>query len=296
VSLVGGSTDIQKYLNEYKTGSVISFASTLYTYIILKEIHRGFEHNIVYADVKEKIDCRTPSKIKNDIVRAVFTHFDVPAVEVIFTADIPSSGSGLASSSSYLINLIEAVTKLLKIKLSQFEICKLAIDLERTFNPLTGYQDAYGCGLGALKKLEFSAKGLEAIKFLDAKEFRNLPMYLCPTNQLRSSTSILHTLDIAQIDTLKPWVDFMEKHITSKDNIRHAINFSWKQKKKTSPEIITPELESIEKTLWENGAEAVKLLGAGGGGYFFIIADRPRENAMWRPIEIDYTGVTSIQV
>lgn len=296
MSLVGGSTDIQKYLDDYKTGSVISFASSMYTYIILKEIHKGFKHNIVYSDVKEKIDCRTPNKIKNDIVRAVFTHFDVPAVEIIFTADIPSSGSGLASSSSYLINLIEAVTKLLNIKLSQFEICKLAIDLERTFNPLTGYQDAYGCGLGALKKLEFSPNGLESIKFLDASAFRKMSMYLCPTHQVRSSTTILNTIDIAKIDALKPWVDFMEKHITSEYSVCNAINLSWAKKKETSPEIITPELESIEKTLWESGAKALKLLGAGGGGYFLVITDTPSPNTLWRPIEIDYTGVTSIQV
>ena len=296
ISIVGGSTDLQKYLNEYHDGAVISFPANLYTYIILKEIHRGLEHNIVYSDVKEKINHHHPENIKNDIVRTVFSHFEVPPVEIIFTADVPSSGSGLASSSSYLINLIKAVTHLLKIEISQYEICKLAIELERKFNPLTGYQDAYGCGIGALKKLSFSSVGLENIKFLDTSAFRKFYMYLYPTNQLRSSTDILDTLDISKIHTIKKYVDIMEKHITSTYMICNIINITWGIKKETSPNILMPDIITMETMLKNGGAKALKLLGAGGGGYFLTIYDYPKPRPGWRQILIDYSGVTSAYV
>lgn len=293
VSLVGGSTDLQSYLDRYKSGSVISFPANLYTYIILNEVKSSDSHRIVYSKIEH---VKNPEDIKNDIVRAVFTYFDVPPVEVTFTSDIPSTGSGLAASSSYLVALISAVVKLLGIERSQYEICKLAVQLERTFNPLTGYQDAYGCGIGALKKMEFSPDGLEAIKFLDASAFRKIAMYLCPTNVVRSSTNILSTLDIEKVDALKSCVGLMEKHVTSDYSIYNAINFSWQKKKATSPEIVNPEIEALEGKLKADGAKAIKLLGAGGGGYFLVMHEHPLNRPEWIELAIDYHGVTTISI
>ena len=125
-----------------------------------------------------------------------------------------------------MVGLISAVTKLIGIELSQYEICKLAVKLERKFNPLTGYQDAYGCGIGAPKLMTFSPIGLETIKFLDGSAFRKMAMYLCPTNQLRSSTSILNTLDVDKIDALKSCVEYMEKFHEEPYSIYDAVNHS----------------------------------------------------------------------
>ena len=272
ISLVGGSTDLQKYLDKYKGGCVVSFPANLYTYIILKEIRHGTEHTIVYSDVKEKVSNLKPELIKNDIARTVLSHFkDVPPVEITLTADIPSSGSGLASSSSYLINLIEAVTRFLNIKMSQYEICTLAIELERTFNPLTGYQDAYGCGIGGLKRMDFVSSGLDSIKFLDASGFRDMAMYLVPTNKTRSSTAILSTLDIDKIHALAQCAEYLSKFGTDSYSIYNAINFAWLKKKETSPEIVNSDIKDLETSVRIGGAKAVKLLGAGGGGYLLAL-------------------------
>jgi len=294
--LVGGSTDLQQYLDKYETGSVVSFASSLYTYIILNPIRYGTTHNIVYGDVKEKVDYRTPELIKNDVARVVFTHFKPPPIEITFTADIPSSGSGLAASSSYIVALIEAVTKSLGIKMSQCEICKLAVDLERIFNPMTGYQDAYGCGLGALKQLKFNRQGLESVKFLDTGAFRKMSMYLYPTHQTRSSTAVLKTLNLEEVHKMSSFGNSMAEHIQSDYFISQLLKLAWNIKKNTSPEIMTPELKSIEEMLWAKDVKSLKLLGAGGGGYFLVLTEHPKNYDEWRPIEIDYTGVTSIQV
>ena len=78
----------------------------------------------------------------------------MPPVQVTLTSDAYSQGSGLASSSSYIISLI----KLCIFKDQQMtdsEICKLAYELELKFNPYCGYQDPYGCGMGGFKRMEF---------------------------------------------------------------------------------------------------------------------------------------------
>ncbi len=295
ISLVGGATDLQLYLDKYKKGSVISFPSNLYTYIILNTIKSSSTYRIVYSKI-EHVNSSHPEEIKNDIVRVVFTHFNVPPVEVIFTSDIPSSGSGLGASSSYLVGLISAVTKLLCIELSQYEICELAIKLERKYNPLTGYQDAYGCGIGALKLMTFSPDGLETIKFLNASVFRKMTVYLCPTNQLRSSTSVLNTLDVDKIDALKYGVEYLKRFHEDPYSIYYAVNHSWIKKKQTSPEIVNPEIEALEKKLRDEGAKAVKLLGAGGGGYFLVLTDCQKNKPDWIEISIDYSGVSTIVI
>ena len=149
ISLVGGSTDLQSFLDKYDNGSVVSFASNLYTYISINENKNG-KYRINYTKTENVKD---PSKIKNDIAREVILYFNLPPMTMIFNSDIPSTGTGLAASSSYMVAAIAAALDFLGHDWSQSEICDLAIQLERRFNPLTGYQDAYGCGIGGLKGL-----------------------------------------------------------------------------------------------------------------------------------------------
>ena len=120
--------------------SVVSFASNLYTYISINENKNG-KYRINYTKTENVKD---PSKIKNDIAREVISYFNLPPMTMIFNSDIPSTGTGLAASSSYMVAAIAAALDFLGQDWSQSEICELAVKLERKFNPLTGYQDAYG--------------------------------------------------------------------------------------------------------------------------------------------------------
>ena len=124
--------------------------------------------------------------------------------------------------------------------------------------------------------MNFSPVGLENIKFLDASAFQKMVMYLCPTHQTRSSTVVLNTLDIDKIDALKSYVEYMEKFHKEPYSIYNAINRSWAKKKQTSPEIVNPEIEALEKKIQDENSKAVKLLGAGGGGYFLVLMDFPK--------------------
>ena len=144
ISLVGGSTDLQGFIDKFGMGSAISFPPNLYTYININN-NISTEKWIINYSKSERVN--NPNKIKNDIAREVIKYFNLPPISMTFNSDIPSSGSGLASSSSYLIACIAAACKFKGIDYSQTEIAKLAIKLERSFNPLTGYQDPYGCAL-----------------------------------------------------------------------------------------------------------------------------------------------------
>ena len=158
ISLAGGSTDLDSFLEKNDVGSVISFSANLYTFISLRKDllgHNGQSNKFLIDYMKREV-VDDSLEIKNDIARVVLSHFNTEPVTCWFTSDFYSSGSGLASSSSYMNAFIKAVSVHCKEEMSNYEICKLSHRLERKFNPLTGYQDPYGCGLGGFNRLRFS--------------------------------------------------------------------------------------------------------------------------------------------
>ena len=285
VSLAGGSTDLQSFIDVYGRGSVINFPTNLSTYIFFSESNND-KYKITYSKIET---LKNPNKIKNDIAREVINYFDLPPVNIIFNSDIPSTGSGLASSSSYTIALLECVNRYLNLNLSQFEVCKLALKIERIINPLTGYQDTYGCGLGGgLKRLDITNEGI-SIKYLNF----NSPydMYLVDTNVVRTSTNILETVDVTKSKPLLKLVDDMELNISDSDKVCEILNDGWEKKKLSSNLISNSKINELNKRfLLDNSVKSVKLCGAGGGGYFLLFVDGKYDGIK---ININKSGVMS---
>ena len=273
ISLAGGSTDLQEYLKQYKEGAVISFTPNLFTYIIMNRSSDD-HYKVIYSNVERVVDIKD---IKNDIAREVLTYFNMPPVEVIFTADIPSSGSGLASSSSYMVNMIKACLQFMEKPMSILEVGKLAINLERKFNPLTGYQDIWGCLLDGLKVLKFNENGLLSYQKLTTGIFDEYDFYLVSTNNTRSSTSILETIDYSKVHDMSLNTMLMWDAINDNDpsRVKHLINSGWEQKKLTSPSIVNEQVSRIEETLSKiSSVAAWRLIGAGNGGYFLVLTEK----------------------
>jgi len=282
ISLAGGSTDLQSYLDKYGKGSVITFTPNLYTYITLKPSTTKY-YRIIYSSTENYLD---PDEIKNDIAREVIKYFNLPAVEINFTSDIPSTGSGLASSSSYLIAMINAALAFKNKKLDKYELSKLALEIEHIFNPLTGYQDIYGCVFDQFKKLEFNSTGLSDISYYKTSLFELYDMYLIPTGVTRSSTNILSSLDIDKIHNLMGPVNNIDNYIKSNDydSIFKEINIGWELKKQTSPEISNNKISNLENKL--NDVLAKRLIGAGAGGYFLVIVEKNKKIKNGIPVKM----------
>lgn len=273
VSISGGSTDLQEYLDKYQYGKVISFTPNLFTYIVLKKSTTKY-YKIVYSKIENVL---TSEEIQNDIAREVLTYFKMPPVEVVFMADIPSTGSGLASSSSYLISMIKACLSYKNISMSIDEIGKLAIKLERSFNLLAGYQDVYGCLIPGFKAMNFNSNGLDSYDKLPKAFFKEYNLYLISTNNIRSSTSVLSTLDFERVRELSSTTEHMLECINTGDcgGMIDLINLGWEQKKLTSKSISNSKIESLESKIKRiEGVLALRLLGAGNGGYFLVITNK----------------------
>lgn len=269
ISLVGGSTDLDDFIDYYGRGAVISFPTNLYTYIMINDKYNFDKYKIKYS--KEESET-SPEYIKNDIARTVITAFNLPPIEVAFNSDIPSTGTGLASSSSYLLAFIKAADAYLGLGMSQFEICKKAVELEKQYNPLTGFQDIYGCGIGGLKRMDLY-KNKVKFTYLDTNIFSKFDMHLINTGVQRQSHKILCDLDLKSREKLLQFVDDFENNIMDEKSIFEILNSNWKQKKKTSPKICEGTIAKIDATLnKETAVRGYKLLGAGAGGYFLIMS------------------------
>ena len=274
ISLVGGSTDLDAFLNENEYGSVVSFPCNLYTYITLHENNR----NKYIINYSRKEECDNIDEIDNDIAKVALEYFKVGPVTLTFNTDLFSDGSGMGSSSSYMIAAIKALSLYTNANLSNFEICKLAVKLEKKFNPFTGHQDSYGCGMTDFKRIHFFKDRDPSFNYYNLKMFENFDMFLLYTNIKRESNPILKDIDVAKTKNQLSVVEDMERAVNNGklEQICTLINKGWDNKKKTSTKILVHQfLRDLDIKLQQSSVvKAFKLCGAGGGGYFFIMTDK----------------------
>ena len=157
ISLFGGSTDNPVFIDRYGRGAVISFPCNLKTYISVSQDRLGsnnYKHNYV-INYSRREEVSSLDDIQNELVRLVVEYFSLPPVSISLTSDVYSQGSGLASSSSYLISLIKSACIFTGKSMTDHQICDLALKLERVINPNCGPQDPFGCGVGGFKRMDF---------------------------------------------------------------------------------------------------------------------------------------------
>lgn len=307
VSLVGGSTDHPRFIERYGHGSVISFPSSLRTYVSVHQdvfgtnsIDHNYNINYSKRETVKRID-----EIQNELVRYCFEYLDVRQINCTLTSDIYSVGSGLAASSAYLQALIKSIYVMREKSISGFEVCKIAEQIERRLNPLVGQQDFYG-SLGGFKRINFFKDRDPEVIFLSTKVFNDMDMHLIYTGVLRNSTSVLESLDIEKSVTMLDDVIQLEQAINQTDItwFNEIINKSWATKKNTSVLICeNPVLSSMDDLLSKDKQVlSHKLCGAGNGGYFLVFTRSGANLSTSYPhltikqISISETGLKYIQL
>ena len=297
ISLVGGSTDMTEFIEKFHRGAVISFTPDLYTYV---SIHENNTNNYI-VNCTHREQTNTICEIKNDIIRECLNYFQTPPCTITFNTNILSSGSGLASSSSFFISMIKALNIFQNIAMTNKRIYDVAFKLEKKINPFSGLQDVYGCGVGNFKRIDFKLGNQESYKFLDFSFIlKDYNMYLINTGLVRKSTSILKTINVDRSYYLLEMVDKMERSIINKDRDKffEIFNRGWEIKKHTSNEIINDsKLTKMEEYLTNfKGIDGVKLCGAGGGGYFLIFLKKEEDSLFKKDIQKSYPDNTVISV
>lgn len=295
VSLFGGSTDNPFFVEKYGQGSVISFTSNLKTYITLHQDQLGYnaESSKYIINYSKREEVQHIQDIKNELVRIVLDHFNCNPMNISMTSDAYSQGSGLASSSSYIISLIKAISMFNELSMTDAEICKLAYKLELKMNPYCGYQDPYGCGIGGFKKIDFYRGGIVKYDFLSTDLFKYYDMALVFTGVTRNSRGVLKSVT-DNLDKAVPLMETVEKAydaLLDEDypEFLELLNLSWDQKKKTTSHITENKvIRTMDKSLEESDSViAHKLCGAGNGGFFLVFSKKNDLNIPYDSVKIN---------
>lgn len=302
ISLVGGSSDLDAYVDKHGKGSVISFTPKIYTYVSIYKDRLGRnslgQKYIVNYSQREEVP--SIGDIKNELVKLFFSKENVQPCSIHMTSDVFSHGSGLAVSSSYSCGLIKAISELKEEKISDIECTAKAHFLEKLLNPLLGQQDVFGCGIGGFKKIEFTSQGLPKFTFLPTSFFDYYIPYLVYTGITRNSTAVLKSVSVPDTDTFNPLVTESEMMILNGnyEKFLKLIKDGWMEKKRTSKNVLADgSLKDLDEWLDKYpGCVAHKLCGAGNGGFFLCFFDRnnlPKENNFFK-VELSHSGVERV--
>lgn len=307
ISLSGGGSDFRDFYKKNFAG-VLSFSFNKYVNIFIKKSFNGY-YILNYSKKEKQVSI---NKIKHPIFREVLKYFGVrEPVEITSVSDFPSKGSGLGSSSSFTCALVAAVSLYLNKKLSKKKIAKIAsyIEIKRCKSNI-GIQDHYACAVGGFNFLTFKKNNEVKIESLNKYKKKILKtinnFYLVPTNIYRKANKILRKQQSSsnvknkeiQIKKLVSIAMEMKKKITKGKSISKLLNKSWEIKKKISNNISNKTIDKLFNKGMDAGANAGKLLGAGGGGFllFYVPIKKKKifikkfKNKYFK-INIDYKGI-----
>lgn len=306
ISLAGGSTDHPHFIEKYGEGSVISFPSNLRVYVTLHRDVAGLnalkKKFIVNYTRREEVD--NMLDIKNDVVREVLKWFKIDyPMTISLTSDISSTGSGLASSSAYIMAMVNAINVLMRHNMTEYEICTVSYEIEKLFNPLVGQQDFYGSLSGGLKRINFFKNKTPSIEYISNNLWLD-KITLISTGVNRSSTDVLSSINIDECVWLLDDVEQLHDAFVEKDSSKvfRVIRKSWINKKNTSNVICehpaVAELDNI--ILDDENIYAHKLCGAGNGGFFLTFGSygslqKALDNDII-PIRISQEGLKIVQI
>ena len=156
VTLGGGGTDLPSYYSKYG-GFIFSFALDKYMYI---NVNRPIVDNLIRVKYSESETVQLLSDLKHDIARSCMEKTGIlNCLEIASMADIPA-GSGLGSSSTYTVGLLNALHAIKRDYISLHDLAEEAcyIEMEKLKKPM-GKQDQYLATFGGFAVLEISRDG-----------------------------------------------------------------------------------------------------------------------------------------
>ncbi|HAR67971.1 MAG TPA: kinase [Lentisphaeria bacterium] len=315
VSFFGGGTDYPAWFGKHG-GAVLSTAIDKYCYITCRQLPPFFAHRsrIVWSHIELVND---NSEIEHPAVEGCLRHLEVDyGVEIQHSGDLPAR-SGIGSSSSFTVGLLNCLHTMRGRDLSVRELAKESIYLEHVvMGETVGIQDQIAAAYGGLNRIEFAPDGGFDVHPLQLSMNRleafqgHLMMFFTGLSRTASTIAQAYVGDLeakAQtLHTMRGMVDTATRILTDRDSslsdFGSLLHESWQLKRKISDRISTPEIDKLYSRAREAGALGGKLCGAGGGGFLLLfVAPSQRESVrsglnelIEIPIAVSSTGTTII--
>lgn len=292
VSFIGGGTDFPNFYSKHG-GTFISATINRYIYTIVKEHSQSFEENyrLNYSETELHKDI---SEIRNGIVKATLSRYqnqcnDGKSKLYIGTIGDLRSNSGLGSSSAFACSLVKAMAVHQKKSITTEELAKEVIDIElKDLMKPIGIQDQLASAYGGLRKFDIDNQGHVKSRRLFVSEEKqkilNNVLFLIDTKIYRNADDVTihqqkpnHNQEkilLQYVNEVDKFEKILENHADIDFNcyLGEFLHLQWQEKKKISNAISSTYLDEFYEILLKCGFLGGKLTGAGGGGYFLMIA------------------------
>lgn len=300
LGLAGGGTDLSPYCDEYG-GAVLNFTIDRYAFAFLaprpdnrmvlraKDLGKEetFEDPYLIRDSKLTLHRGVYLRIINEFNKG--RHIPLTMTSLV---DAPM-GSGLGSSSALVVALVNAFRELLDLPLGQYDVARLAFEIERKDLGLSGgKQDQYAAAFGGANFIEFLHDERVIVNPLRIANWiwseLESSLIVVFSGQSRNSDDIIkqqqsaitaHSREaIDALHRLKNDAIEMKSCLLKGDmeGIATILDRSWASKKVTASGITNSKIEELFELGRKSGAIGGKISGAGGGGFIMFIV-RPED-------------------
>jgi D-glycero-alpha-D-manno-heptose-7-phosphate kinase len=284
ISFVGGGSDLPAFY-QHETGAVVSAAINKHIYITVNpkfddKIRASYSRTEIVGHVDE---------LQHELIREALKMVRIDrGIEITSISDIPSRGTGLGSSSTYTVGLLNALYAYRNYFAGEERLAREAciIEIERCGKPI-GKQDQYIAAYGGFKFIRFNSDGSVFVDpIVCAPEtWGRLQegLLMLYTGLVRSADDILHEQSLnTQTDeekraSLCRMVDLAEQireALLCNDlgGFGEVLHAGWMEKRKLASGITKPCIDEWYERARAHGAIGGKILGAGGGGFLLLYA------------------------
>lgn len=287
MSYVGGGSDLPSFYRE-EIGAVLSTSIDKYIYVAVNKKFDG-KIRLSYSKTEEVNEA---SKIEHPLVREALQMLSIPGgIEIASMADIPSRGSGLGSSSSFTVALLNALYAFKNQYVSKETLAQQScqIEIERCGEPI-GKQDQYAAAYGGLNLIRFhpdDSVSVDPVICTPAviKKIDESTLVFF-TGRTRSASAVLkNQSDAMKLEQRRILMRRMvglafelKKELESGNvqNFGSILDENWRLKSQLTNGISDSQIDDWYRRGIEAGATGGKLLGAGNGGFIMFYA--PPEN------------------
>jgi D-glycero-alpha-D-manno-heptose-7-phosphate kinase len=296
VSFLGGGSDLPSYYRRHG-GAVLSTAIDQSVYVTVSP---KFDESIRVSYSRTEEVARA-SEIQHPLVRESLALLGIEGgIEITSVADIPAKGTGLGSSSSFTVGLLNALHAYCGRHATAADLAgeSCQIEIDRCSEPI-GKQDQYAAAFGGFNFIRFNPdESVDVTKVvcppavLADMQARLLFFY---TGITRSASPLLRQQS-AEVDASEAkseamgamvrlaetaFADLCKGNVLSLGSMLHE---AWQIKRQLTEGITNPVIDQAYEAALRAGAEGGKLLGAGGGGFLVFVAPPDRHDAIRRAL------------
>jgi len=294
----GGGTDVSPFSDTHG-GYVLNATINKYSYCTIEENIKDNKTYFEATDIGETNECNEKGKSINDkclLLTGVYNSLikrnliKYTPLKISTYSDV-QGGSGLGSSSTMVVAILQSFIEYFNIPLGEYDIAELAWEIERKELLLQGgKQDQFCATFGGWNFMEFNKDNTIVNPLRIKSNFLNelsASLLICFVGKSRNSGDVIAEQIKSQGKSESSLMNLKQSALDMKEAVLKCdiksfgiiLNKSWEAKKKTSQNISNEYIDKIYNTAIKHGAFSSKLSGAGASGFMmFLVAPEKKVN------------------